>query len=99
LARMTTEKEDKKRVQAELKDVSGCLSCGLPFDSESRKAVVEIGEVCSRCIDRKGHLKGYNEVHEALVTDHFIKKQKLDRPSAEKAATAQMKKVPAWKDL
>lgn len=98
MARKTKERENKARAQAELKDVSGCLSCGLPFDSKSRKAVVDIGEVCPHCVDMKGHLKSYNEVHESLVNDYFMKKQRLDRSAAEKAATEQMRKVPAWKD-
>ena len=50
-------------------------------------------------IDSGGHLKSYNEVFERLVTQHFMKQEKMSRPEAEKAATEHLKNVPAWRDL
>jgi len=98
MPRKAEPKEDKKRMQGELRDVMGCMSCGLPVETEARKAVVGIGEVCPHCVDKQGHLKSYNEVFENLTTDYFMKKQKMVRSQAENAAREQMRKVPAWKD-
>lgn len=85
-------------MQGELRDVVGCMSCGLPVDTKARKAVTGIGEVCPHCVDKHGHLKSYDEVFENLATDHFMKKEKMGRLQAEVAAKDQMKNVPAWKD-
>jgi hypothetical protein len=96
---MTKRKETRTQARDEWKEVVGCMSCGLPVDSASRKEVAEIGQVCPHCIDSGGHLKSYNEVFERLVTQHFMKQKKMSRPEAEKAATEHLKNVPAWRDL
>ena len=92
----TTEK--KSQARDEWKDVVGCLSCGLPLEKESRKVATEIGDVCPHCVDKRGHLKTYDEVFDRLVDDYFVKEKRMSRDEAEKAARAHLKKVPAWKE-
>jgi len=82
----------------ELKDVVGCLSCGLPTKRTQREISSEVADICPRCVDQHGHLKSYEEVFERLVTQHFMKKLGMDRPGAEAAAGQQLGELPAWKD-
>ncbi len=86
-------KESKEEAREEWKEIVGCMSCGLPIESDARKAVTEVGEVCPHCIDKKGHLKSHNEVHERLVTEYFMKEKRMSRPDAEAAASEHLKKV------
>jgi hypothetical protein len=96
---MTKRKETRTQARDEWKEVVGCMSCGLPVGSASRKEIAEIGQVCSHCIDSGGPPKSYNEVFERLVTQHFMKQEKMSRQEAEKVATEHLKNVPAWRDL
>jgi len=82
----------------ELKDVVGCLSCGLPTKRTQREIASELANYCPDCKDQHGHLRSYEEVHERM-TLHLMRKEKLDRPMAEAAARARMAELPAWKDL
>lgn len=81
----------------ELKDVVGCLSCGLPIRKTQRETASEIADMCPGCSDQHGHLKSYEEVFERLVTTHYMKELKMDRPGAEKAAREKLAEMPAWR--
>lgn len=94
---MAKTKESRKSAQEGWKDVVGCMSCGLPVESEARKAATEIGDVCPHCVDKAGHLKSYDEVFERLVTQHFMAKMRMSRPEAEDAAKKHLAKVSAWR--
>lgn len=83
----------------ELKDVVGCLSCGMPMEHTQREAASEVAKLCPRCVDSDGHLKSYNEVFERLVAHHFMKEKGMSRPEAEKAALERMSELPAWRDM
>ncbi|OGS42050.1 MAG: hypothetical protein A3K67_03270 [Euryarchaeota archaeon RBG_16_62_10] len=83
----------------ELKDVVGCLSCGMPTKRTQREVASEISQFCPSCTDQHGHLRSYEEVLERLVTRHYMKEQKMSRPEAEKAARAKLAELPAWKDV
>lgn len=89
----------KEAAREELKDVVGCLSCGLPTKRTQREAASGIVEICPKCKDQHGHLRSYEEVFERLVTGHYMKKEKMSRPEAESAAREKMSELPAWKDL
>lgn len=82
----------------ELKDVVGCLSCGLPMNKTQRETASEVAEICPRCADQHGHLKSYEEVFERLVTQHYMRELKMDRPGAEAAARRKLAELPAWRD-
>ncbi|MBN1678328.1 MAG: hypothetical protein JW880_07305 [Candidatus Thermoplasmatota archaeon] len=82
----------------ELKDVVGCMSCGLPMKRTQREVASEIAGICPGCSDQHGHLKSYEEVFERLVTRHYMKELKMDRPGAERAAKERLSEMPAWKD-
>jgi hypothetical protein len=88
-----------EEARAELKDVVGCMSCGLPMNRGQREIASDLAQVCPKCVDQHGHLKSYEEVFERLVTNHYMKEQGLSRPEAEKAARAKMAELPAWKDV
>ena len=88
-----------EEAREELKDVVGCLSCGLPTKRTQREIASDLAQVCPKCVDQHGHLKSYEEVFERLVTNHYMKKQKMSRPEAEDAARAKMSELPAWKDV
>jgi hypothetical protein len=87
-----------EEAKEELKDVVGCMSCGLPMKRTQREIASDLAQVCPKCVDQHGHLKSYGEVLERLVTNHYMKEQKMSRPEAEKAARAKMSELPAWKD-
>lgn len=96
-------KESKKVHSAdlakkEMEDVVGCMSCGLPTKRTQREMASELALLCPRCVDKGGHLKSYGEVLEGL-TSHYVKKEGMDRPSAEKTARKRMSELPAWKDV
>ncbi len=82
----------------ELKDVVGCMSCGLPMKRTQREVASELADLCPSCVDKSGHLKSYDEVFEGLVTKHYMKKESMSRSEAEKVARQRMSELPAWKD-
>jgi hypothetical protein len=88
-----------EEAREELKDVVGCLSCGMPTKRTQREVASDLAQVCPKCVDQHGHLKSYEEVFERLVTHHYMKEQRMSRPEAEKAARSKMSELPAWKDL
>ncbi len=88
-----------EEARGELKDVVGCLSCGMPNKRTQREIASELAQYCPRCVDQHGHLKSYEEVFERLVAGHYMKEQKMSRPDADRAARAKMSELPAWKDV
>jgi hypothetical protein len=46
---MTKRKETRTQARDEWKEVVGCMSCGLPVDSVSRKEIAEIGQALPHC--------------------------------------------------
>ena len=84
---------------AEMKDVVGCLSCGMPNKKTQREVASEIADYCPKCVDQHGHLRSYDEVFERLVTGHYMKDKKMSRVDAEKAAREKLAEMPAWKEL
>ena len=96
---MRHESHTAEQAQAELRDVIGCMSCGLPTKRTQREIASELVEVCPDCRDQHGHLRSYEEVFERLVTKHYMKTEKMSRPEAEAAARARMAELPAWKDV
>ena len=82
----------------ELKDVVGCLSCGLPTERTQREVASEVADMCPHCPTSDGHMKSYEEVFERLVTQHYMKHQRMSRPEAEEAARVRLSELPAWKD-
>jgi hypothetical protein len=93
------ERHTKEEAREELRDVVGCMSCGLPTKRTQREIASEIVGICPSCKDQHGHLKSYEEVFERLVTKHYMKGEGMDRPEAESAARAKMAELPAWKDV
>lgn len=83
----------------ELKDVVGCMSCGMPTKRTQREIASDLAQACPRCVDQHGHLKSYEEVFERLVTQHYMKEEMMNRPDAEQAARDKMSELPAWKDI
>ena len=92
-----SKEEAKEEAKEELKDVIGCLSCGLPTKRTQREVASEIADICPKCADKGGHLRSYEEVFERLVTQHYMKELKMDRPKAEEAARQKMSSLPAWR--
>lgn len=92
------ESHTSSEAREELKDVVGCLSCGMPMERTQRETASEIANFCPGCSDQHGHLKSYEEVFERLVTGHYMKELRMDRPSAEDAAKRKLAEMPAWKD-
>jgi len=89
-----SEEEAKK----ELKDVVGCLSCGLPTRRTQREVASEVVDICPHCQTSDGHIKSYEEVFERLVTQHYMKHERMSRPEAEEAARLKLAELPAWND-
>lgn len=87
-----------EEARRELSEVIGCLSCGMPTKRSGREAASDIAQLCPHCVDGSGHLKSYADVFERLVTQHFMAKEGMSRPEAEKAARQRMSELPAWKD-
>lgn len=87
----------KSEAREEMRDVVGCMSCGMPMERTPREAASEITELCPACADSAGHMKSYVEVFERLVTQHYMKELKMSRPEAEKAARERLAELPAWK--
>lgn len=81
-----------------MKDVVGCLSCGLPTKRTQREVASEIADYCPSCVDQHGHLRPYEEVFERLVTRYYMAEKKMSRPDAENAARVKLAEMPAWKD-
>ena len=71
--------------------LQNCQSCAMPL-TDSKPGQM----YCTYCVDEKGHLKPYEQVYEGTVTGFFMKMQKMDRKTAEKAATEHLAKMPAW---
>jgi uncharacterized glyoxalase superfamily protein PhnB len=72
--------------------MTNCQSCAMPLTDS-----VECGQMyCSYCVDDKGQLRAYEQVFEGTVTGFFMKMQKMDRKTAEKAATEHLAKQAAW---
>ncbi len=93
------EQHSRGVARAEMKDVVGCLSCGLPTKRTQREIASEIVDYCPSCADQHGHLRSYEEVFERLVTRHYMKEMKMGRAEAEKAAKEKLSEMPAWKDV
>jgi DNA repair exonuclease SbcCD ATPase subunit len=96
--RLKHEHHTADEAREELKDVMGCLSCGLPMTRTQRETASELTDICPGCSDQHGHLKSYEEVFERLVTRHYMKEKRMDRPEAEAAARLKLSEMPAWKD-
>jgi len=88
----------KDEAKEELRDIAGCLSCGMPNARTQREIASEIADFCPSCVDQHGHLKPYEEVYERLVTRHYMKELKMSRPEAEKAAQERLSNLPAWRE-
>ena len=88
----------KEVARGEMKDVVGCLSCGMPNKRTQREVASEIADYCPSCVDQHGHLRSYEEVFERLVTRHFMGEEGMSRVDAEKAARVKLAEMPAWKD-
>lgn len=71
--------------------VSNCQSCAMPLTDKKPGDMY-----CDYCVDKTGHLKPYEQVFEGTVTGYFMTHQKMDRKTAEKAATEHLAKMPAW---
>lgn len=84
--------------QKEMRDVVGCLSCGLPMKRTQREVASEIADYCPSCVDQHGHLRSYEEVFERLVTRYYMGERKMSRAEAEKTANEKLAEMPAWKD-
>ncbi len=98
MTKKTSRAHHHDEARQELKDVVGCLSCGLPTKRTQREVASEVIDICPRCQTSDGHLKSYDEVFERLVTQHFMKHEKMSRPEAEDAARIKLAELPAWKD-
>lgn len=96
MARKKAPKESGETMRDEWKEIVGCMSCGLPMETEASRAATEVGEVCPHCVDKSGHLKSYEEVFERLVTQHFMKTMKMSRPEAEEAARKHLAATRVW---
>ncbi|HED66538.1 MAG TPA: hypothetical protein ENJ09_13410 [Planctomycetes bacterium] len=71
--------------------MESCQSCGMPLTD------AEPGQMyCDYCTDEEGKLRPFEQVFEGTVTGFFMGMQKMDRESAEKAATEHLSKMPAW---
>jgi len=92
------EEHSREVARGELKDVIGCLSCGMPTKRTQREIASEIADYCPSCTDPHGHLRSYEEVFERLVTRHYMNEMKMSRVDAEKAARTKLSEMPAWKD-
>ncbi len=91
------EEHSKEVARGELKDIVGCLSCGLPTKRTQREVASEIADYCPSCVDQHGHLRPYSEVFERLVTRYYMAEKGMSRVDAEKAATDKLAEMPAWK--
>lgn len=76
----------QSKAREEMRDVIGCMGCGMPMERTPREASSEITEICPACADSAGQMKSYVEVFERLVTQHYMKELRMSRPEAEKAA-------------
>lgn len=92
------EEHTRETARQELKDVVGCLSCGLPTKRTQREIASEIADYCPSCVDQHGHLRSYDEVFERLVTRHYMKELKMGRAEAENAARTKLAEMPVWKE-
>ncbi len=71
--------------------LESCQSCGMPMkDAKPGKMY------CEYCSDDHDRLKPYAQIFEGTVTGYFMGMMKMDRKSAEKAATEHLAKMPAW---
>ncbi len=95
--RVKHEAHTRAVAREEMKDVVGCLSCGLPNKRTQREVASDIADYCPSCVDNHGHLRPYDEVFERLVTKYYMAEKGMSRPDAEKAATEKLDEMPAWK--
>jgi hypothetical protein len=70
-----------------------CLSCGMPL-TESRRAGTDY---CEYCADESGALQPFDERFERM-TQWAMRKDGLDRATAEAETRAYMRTMPAWRD-
>jgi hypothetical protein len=54
---------------------------------------------CSVCTDADGRLLPYEQAHERMTTERFMKLQGMPRKGAEEHAARALKAMPAWKHL
>jgi hypothetical protein len=83
MTKKTSQGKHHDGAREELMDVVGCLSCGLPTKRTQREVASEVADICPRCQTSDGHLKGYDEVFERLVTQHFMKHERMSRPEGQ----------------
>jgi len=78
------------------KAVKSCMSCGMPMAKpEDFGGGNPENLYCVRCSNLDGSLKSYKEVFEGMV-NFMVSTQKMDRKTAESAATEHMSKMTAW---
>ena len=75
-----------------------CIACGMPMNTAADFALNdENRNYCIHCARLDGTMKSFDEVKEGMT--HFImQSQRLPRETAENAALAAMKNLPAWKN-
>ncbi len=92
------EEHTRAVAQGEMRDVVGCLSCGMPNKRTQREVASDIADYCPSCVDNHGHLRPYTEVFERLVTRYYMAEKGMSRLDAEKVATDKLSEMPAWKE-
>ena len=74
-----------------------CVSCGLTMSEAEEFAGGKVGyNVCVYCGDSDGNLKPKNEVREGMI-NFWMKRENIDRKTAEKKTDEYMSTQPAWK--
>jgi len=75
-----------------------CLSCGMPLTSAADHARGDEGTpYCVHCTTETGELQPFEERFERM-TQWSMRKDGLDRASAESRTREYMRGMPAWRD-
>lgn len=77
---------------------TNCESCGQPLLEAADHALGDpASPLCRQCTDESGQLRPFEERLER-TTQWAIRKEGLDRSTAEARARDYMRTMPAWKD-
>jgi hypothetical protein len=75
-----------------------CESCGMPLDTAADHAAGDPhSPYCRYCTTEDGSLQPFEERFERL-TQWAVRKDGLDRPTAEARTREYMRGMPAWRD-
>ena len=75
-----------------------CISCGMPMESIGDHAPNHPDSAwCRYCSTPAGELQAFEERFERMM-QWTMRQEGLDRPAAEAATRAYMRRMPAWQD-